>query len=59
MKTDEVARAEGGYRSLFQRIPVPLYRSTLHGEALAVNPAKTIAALAERSAARLVEEGPR
>jgi PAS domain S-box-containing protein len=39
MKTDEVARAEVGYRSLFQRIPVPLYRSTLHGEALAVNPA--------------------
>jgi PAS domain S-box-containing protein len=39
MKTDEVARAEVGYRSLFQRIPVPLYRSTLHGDALAVNPA--------------------
>jgi PAS domain S-box-containing protein len=39
MRTDQEARAEAGYRSLFQRIPVPLYRTTPAGEALAVNPA--------------------
>jgi PAS domain S-box-containing protein len=39
MMTDEAPRTEAGYRSLFQRIPVALYRSTVKGDALAVNPA--------------------
>jgi PAS domain S-box-containing protein len=39
VRTDEEARAESGYRSLFQRIPVPLYRTTPEGVALAVNSA--------------------
>ncbi|HZB03013.1 MAG TPA: PAS domain S-box protein [Actinomycetota bacterium] len=39
MKTDRAPAQESGYRSLFQRIPVALYRSTLNGAALAVNPA--------------------
>jgi PAS domain S-box-containing protein len=39
VSTDQSTRAESGYRSLFQRIPVALYRSTPDGAALAVNPA--------------------
>jgi PAS domain S-box-containing protein len=39
MRLEEGAPAEAGYRSLFKRIPVPLYRSTPDGRALAVNPA--------------------
>lgn len=39
MQTAQPPPAESGYRSLFQRIPVALYRSTPDGTALAVNPA--------------------
>jgi PAS domain S-box-containing protein len=39
MKTDQAPVRRSGYRSLFHRIPVALYRSTVDGRALAVNPA--------------------